>query len=385
MRARVAAKVMAGARTRNTTTSTSWSTICGNLGRERQDERIEQARQRYDRARGHAGPGGRGADQDAREVAHRFSAAETKALIERGWRAPAVADGFKNHGERVQAMVELAKRLGYGAKVGALQANFGTPYENDIARIEAELAQPDLDPSRRAELEAKLDAAVAAAKPGNGANHDWARADLDNDDGMVDQRDLETLDAAGGAGSDGGSGAPAASERPSSAQRRAHGDLLVPKLDLAPLSVVLLLGACVGPTRRIRALPELDRPRRRSGRGPAAGDAQAAPDGAMRSWLNPTAAMGTITPTRTYLSAAGTFCRDYREELVLGDQTGRFHHSACRDDGAGWRWPLTTAAPCDRRRRRRWPRRAVLLELDSDAPGHADPISRHDDGLVVIS
>ncbi|HEX5796208.1 MAG TPA: hypothetical protein VFY19_10220 [Geminicoccaceae bacterium] len=182
------------------------------FGRERQDERIEQARQRYDRARGHAEPGGRGADQDAREVAHRFSAAETKELIERGWRAPAVADGFKNHGERVQTMVELAKRLGYGAKVGALQANFGTPYENDIARIEAELAQPDLDPSRRAELEAELDAAVAAAKPGNGANHDWARADLDvNDDGMVDQRDLETLDAAGDAGSDGGSGAPAAS------------------------------------------------------------------------------------------------------------------------------------------------------------------------------
>ena len=49
------------------------------FGRERQDERIEQARQRYGRARGHAGPGGRGADQDAREVAHRFSAAETKA------------------------------------------------------------------------------------------------------------------------------------------------------------------------------------------------------------------------------------------------------------------------------------------------------------------
>ena len=198
--ARVAAKVMAGARTRNTTTIDQLVDDLRSgkaFGRERQDERIKQAEQRYDRARSHAEPGGRGADQDAREVAHRFSAAETKALIERGWRAPAVADGFKNHGERVQTMVELAKRLGYGAKVGALQANFGTPYENDIARIEAELAQPDLDPSA-----AELDAAVAAAKPGNGANHDWARADLDvNNDGMVDQRDLETLDAAGGAGS----------------------------------------------------------------------------------------------------------------------------------------------------------------------------------------
>jgi hypothetical protein len=182
------------------------------FGRERQDERIEQARQRYDHARGHGGPGARGADDEARQVAHRFSAAEAHALIERGWRTRAAPDGFKNHGERVRTMVELAKRLGYGAKVGALQANFGTPFESDIARIEAELAQADLDPARRAELEAELDVAVAAAKPGNGANHDWARADLDvNDDGAVDRRDLEALDTADDAGSEDGSSAPAAS------------------------------------------------------------------------------------------------------------------------------------------------------------------------------
>ena len=60
--------------------------------------------------------------------------------------------------------------------------------------------------------EEELDAAVAAAKPGNGANHDWARADLDvNEDGTVDQRDLEALDARGAAGSEGGASAPPAS------------------------------------------------------------------------------------------------------------------------------------------------------------------------------
>jgi hypothetical protein len=42
--------------------------------------------------------------------------------------------GFKNHGERTRTMVELAKRLGYGARVGAHQANFGTPFENGIRR-----------------------------------------------------------------------------------------------------------------------------------------------------------------------------------------------------------------------------------------------------------
>jgi hypothetical protein len=86
-----------------------------------------------------------------------------------------------------------------------MQANFGTPYENGIAQIEEDLAaaRADLEAgddqaaARVAELEARLDAAVAAAKPGNGANQDWARADLDvNRDGTVDGHDLKALDAA---------------------------------------------------------------------------------------------------------------------------------------------------------------------------------------------
>jgi hypothetical protein len=175
-------------------------------GQDRQDDRIEHARERYDAALGHADPPGQAGRGDDDRVAHRFSADETHQLIEHGWRTRQVSDaGFKNHGERVRTMVELAKRLGYDAKVGALQANFGTPYENGIARIEADLEAAEADlaagdgqaAGRVNELEAQLDAAVAAAKPGNGANYDWARADLDvNGDGVVDGRDLEALDAA---------------------------------------------------------------------------------------------------------------------------------------------------------------------------------------------
>ena len=174
-------------------------------GRDRRDDRIEHARQRYDAAIGHAAGFGHGPTGDDDRAAHRFSADETHQLIERGWRARAVSDaGFRNHGERVRTMVELAKQLGYGGKVGALQANFGTPYENGIAQIEADLeaaradlaAGDDQAAGRVAELEAQLDAAVAAAKPGNGANHDWARADLDvNGDGLVDRSDLDALAA----------------------------------------------------------------------------------------------------------------------------------------------------------------------------------------------
>ena len=127
----------------------------------------------------------------------------------------------------------------------------------------------------------KLDAAVAAAKPGNGANHDWARADLDvNDDGMVDQRDLETLDAGGGAGADGRfrRACRELSGR-SSAQRRAHGDLAGAE---DPNSAAARRRAAARRLRRPHrrgpgALPGLDRPRRRPGRGPAAGDAGSRP------------------------------------------------------------------------------------------------------------
>ena len=66
---------------------------------------------------------------------------------------------------------------------------------------------------------------------------------------------------------------------------------------------------------------------------------ESVPDGATRRWTNEaTGHRGSITPTRTYLGANGHFCRDYREELTVGETMGRYHHSACRDDAEGWVW-----------------------------------------------
>ena len=115
------------------------------FGLARRDERVAAARERYQEALGKADRGkhaGHDLSPDERgPVAHHFSPEETRALIERGWKGPTARDdGFRNHGERVRTMVELAKQLGYGARVGALQANFGTPYENDIAALQDELA-----------------------------------------------------------------------------------------------------------------------------------------------------------------------------------------------------------------------------------------------------
>lgn len=170
------------------------------FGLERRDERVAAARERYQAALGDKGHhGGPGAEQIG-ATAHQFAPEEVAALIGRGWKGPAArAEGFRNHGERVQTMVELSKRLGYGARVGALQANFGTPYENGIAALQEQLAAAEAagDADEVARLEAELAAAIANAKPGVGPDDAWATADLDvNDDGFVDRQDVEALDQA---------------------------------------------------------------------------------------------------------------------------------------------------------------------------------------------
>jgi surface antigen len=58
-----------------------------------------------------------------------------------------------------------------------------------------------------------------------------------------------------------------------------------------------------------------------------------APDGATRRWINDQSGhQGAITPVRTYIDQQGQFCRDYREELQLGEERGEFFYSACRDE-----------------------------------------------------
>jgi len=182
------------------------------VGLEHRDARIDQARGRYGAALGKAnrdkhGGYGLNSNELIGPAAHRFSPEETKALMERGWKGPAARTaGFRNHGERVRTMVELSKRLGYSARVGALQANFGTPYENNIAALQAELAEAQAAGNQVEveRLEAELAEAIENAKPGKGPDDSWATADLDvNEDGVVDKGDLDALQSEASAGADG--------------------------------------------------------------------------------------------------------------------------------------------------------------------------------------
>jgi hypothetical protein len=166
------------------------------FGLERRDERVSTAKERYREALGKPGRN-LGQAQEARPAAYGFSPEETTSLIERGWKGPAARSaGFRNHGERTRTMVELAKQLGYGAHVGALQANFGTPFENGLAELQAELAAAEQagNAAEAERLRAELATAIQEAKPGAGPDDGWATADLDvNDDQVVDRRDLEAL------------------------------------------------------------------------------------------------------------------------------------------------------------------------------------------------
>ncbi len=144
------------------------------FGLEQRDERIAAAEERYQEALGNRGRQtghAFGADEIG-PAAHQFSPEETEALLERGWqgRTAPTTDGFRNQGERVRTMVELSKRLGYSARVGALQANFGTPFENGIADLQAqiEVANATGNQAEVERLKAELADAIKNAKPGQG-------------------------------------------------------------------------------------------------------------------------------------------------------------------------------------------------------------------------
>ena len=109
---------------------------------------------------------------------------------------------------------------------------------------------------------------------------------------------------------------------------------------LLALAIVLPLGACAGLTGSESALYQslADSDVQLASRSMQS-TLERAPDGATRSWVNEqTGHRGSLTPTRTYVNDSGYFCRDYREELVVGEQSGSFHHAACRDENARWVW-----------------------------------------------
>lgn len=65
---------------------------------------------------------------------------------------------------------------------------------------------------------------------------------------------------------------------------------------------------------------------------------ESSPEGSGSGWSNPeTGNSGRITPTRTWQTDAGYFCRDFVETLRVGGRSADYDRSACRIDDGSWR------------------------------------------------
>ena len=60
--------------------------------------------------------------------------------------------------------------------------------------------------------------------------------------------------------------------------------------------------------------------------------------GAASEWRNPDSGnAGTVTPTRTYRTEAGRYCREYRQTITVGGRTEEGYGRACRQPDGSWR------------------------------------------------
>lgn len=60
--------------------------------------------------------------------------------------------------------------------------------------------------------------------------------------------------------------------------------------------------------------------------------------GTTSEWRNPDSGhAGDFTPTRTYETAAGTYCREYTQTITVGGRAERGYGTACRQPDGSWR------------------------------------------------
>lgn len=61
------------------------------------------------------------------------------------------------------------------------------------------------------------------------------------------------------------------------------------------------------------------------------------PTGGSAAWVNPdTGHSGRVTPTRTYISDAGTPCRDFTQTITVDGQRENIQATACRQSDGTW-------------------------------------------------
>ena len=65
---------------------------------------------------------------------------------------------------------------------------------------------------------------------------------------------------------------------------------------------------------------------------------ETAPSGRNVTWHNPDSGhAGTVTPTRTYQTAPGQYCREYPQTISIDGQQHRASGTACRQPDGSWK------------------------------------------------
>jgi surface antigen len=60
--------------------------------------------------------------------------------------------------------------------------------------------------------------------------------------------------------------------------------------------------------------------------------------GQSAAWKNPDSGnSGTITPTKTYQAASGQYCREYRQDVIIGGEEQQAYGTACRQPDGSWK------------------------------------------------
>jgi len=56
------------------------------------------------------------------------------------------------------------------------------------------------------------------------------------------------------------------------------------------------------------------------------------------AWRNPDSGnSGSVTPTRTYQTPSGQYCREYQQEITVGGESQKSYGTACRQPDGSWR------------------------------------------------
>lgn len=64
---------------------------------------------------------------------------------------------------------------------------------------------------------------------------------------------------------------------------------------------------------------------------------ETAPSGSTSSWVNPdNGNSGTFTPTRTFQTAEGRYCREFQGSVTIGGKTEQAYGNACRGPDGSW-------------------------------------------------